>query len=371
LSAHAVTGMDEGASNLLGISRAELERRFVAMGEKPFRARQLMRWIYGRAVLQPQQMTDLALSLRARLETSASFDLPVVQARQVAADGVVKWRLDAGHGQAIETVFIPESDRGTLCVSSQVGCAMDCSFCATGRQGFNRNLSAAEIIGQVMLARQELGADGNSAVTNVVFMGMGEPLANLRTLLEAVDVLTDDLGFGLSRRRVTVSTSGLVPQLRKLAQSARVALAVSLHAPDDALRDRLVPINRRHPIAELLAACWDYVAQTNIRDVTFEYVLLEGINDSLSQAKQLAGLLRNRPAKVNLIPFNAFPGTRFGRSAPTVVDDFRQVLMDAGVMTITRKTRGDDIDAACGQLAGQVTNRVLSPLASKSQEANA
>ncbi len=360
--------MGADAANLLGVSRAELERRFVAMGEKPFRARQLMRWIYGRAVLQPSHMTDLALSLRERLETSASFDLPGILDCQRAADGVVKWKLDAGFGQAIETVFIPETDRGTLCVSSQVGCAMDCSFCATGRQGFNRNLSAAEIIGQVMLARRELGDDAGSPVTNVVFMGMGEPLANLRALLEAVDVLTDDFGFGLSRRRVTVSTSGLVPQLARLAQSASVALAVSLHAPDDALRDQLVPINRRYPIDKLLAACWDYVAQTNTRDVTFEYVMLKGVNDSLSQAKQLARLLRNRPAKVNLIPFNSFAGTSYLCSALPVIDDFRQVLMDAGVMTITRKTRGDDIDAACGQLAGKVDNRVLSPLASKPME---
>ena len=356
------------ADNLLGLSRGALERHFVAMGEQPFRARQLMKWIYGHAVLQPEAMTDLSLALRERLAGSASFALPSVRSRQDAPDGVVKWLLEAGQGQAIETVFIPEGTRGTLCVSSQVGCAMDCSFCATGAQGFNRNLDAAEIIGQVMLARRELAGERESPITNVVFMGMGEPLANFRPLVEALSVLTDNLGFNLSRRRVTVSTSGLVPQIRRLADEARVALAVSLHAPDDRLRDELVPINRRHPIGALLPACWDYVAQTNTRDITFEYVMLAGINDSLAQARQLAALLRRRPAKVNLIPFNPFPGTRYRRSSPEAIEEFRQVLLDAGVFTVTRKTRGDDIAAACGQLAGQVHNRVRSPLSLKVQE---
>lgn len=358
--------MTDAAVNLVGKSRTELERLFVAMGEKPFRARQVMRWLYTRRVLDPQAMTDLSLALRERLTTSADFRLPEVLARERAADGVIKWQLAAGHGQAVETVFIPEDSRGTLCVSSQVGCAMNCSFCATGHQGFNRNLDAGEIVGQVILAARELAAeDHQRAVTNVVFMGMGEPLANLRPLLEAVDVLTDDLAFGLSRRRVTVSTSGLVPQIRKLADSARVALAVSLHAPDDDLRNELVPINRRHPIAELLPACWEYVRKTNTKDVTFEYVMLQGVNDDLSHARKLARLLRNRPAKVNLIPFNPFPGTHYRRSSAVQVDAFRDILMRAGVMTITRRTRGDDIAAACGQLAGRVNNRVSAPLGSK------
>jgi 23S rRNA (adenine2503-C2)-methyltransferase len=279
---------------------------------------------------------------------------------------VIKWQLAAGQNQAIETVFIPEEKRGTLCISSQVGCAMNCSFCATGHQGFNRNLSAAEIVGQVLLAGRELAEEGHAqSVTNVVFMGMGEPLANLRPVLEAIDVLTDDLGFGLSRRRVTVSTSGLVPQIRRLAESARVALAVSLHAPDDELRNELVPINRRHPIAELLPACWNYVQKTNTKDVTFEYVMLSGINDDLSHARALMRLLRNRPAKVNLIPFNPFPGTDYRRSSAVQVDAFRDILMGAGIMTITRRTRGDDIAAACGQLAGRVNNRVRAPLGLK------
>jgi 23S rRNA (adenine2503-C2)-methyltransferase len=358
--------MNPLAVNLVGKPRVELERLFVAMGEKPFRARQLMRWLYGRSVLDPQGMTDLSLSLRGRLMESAQFHLPSVMECRRAADGVVKWQLAAGHGQAIETVFIPEASRGTLCVSSQVGCAMNCSFCATGHQGFNRNLDAAEIVGQVLLASRELAKEGREqTVTNVVFMGMGEPLANMRPLVEAVDVLTDDLGFGLSRRRVTVSTSGLVPQIRRLAEAARVALAVSLHAADDALRDELVPINRRYPIADLLPACWDYVQQTNTKDVTFEYVMLQGVNDDLQQARQLARLLRHRPAKVNLIPFNPFPGSDYRRSSPAQVDAFREILMNAGIVTVTRKTRGDDIAAACGQLAGRVNNRVSAPLGSK------
>jgi 23S rRNA (adenine2503-C2)-methyltransferase len=356
------------ADNLLGLSRGELERVFVDMGEKPFRARQVMRWLYGRSVLQPQEMTDLSVSLRQRLAEMDCFRLPVVGERQDASDGVIKWQLDAGFAQAIETVFIPEAERGTLCVSSQVGCAMDCSFCATGAQGFNRNLSAAEIIGQVILARQALSDGEDSPITNIVFMGMGEPLANFRQVAEAVEVLTDDLGFGLSRRRVTISTSGLVPQIRKLSERANVALAVSLHAADDALRNELVPINRLHPIAELLPACWDYVEATNTRDVTFEYVMLAGVNDSEAHARRLVKLLRGHPAKVNLIPFNPFPGTRYKRSSRRYIDDFRKHLMDNGIMTITRRTRGDDIAAACGQLAGQVNNRVRTPLGGKFNE---
>jgi len=354
--------------NLLGMPRADLERLFADMGEKPFRARQMMQWIYGRSVLRLDEMTDLSKGLRQSLGSCVEFGLPETQERQDASDGVIKWRLKAGGSQAIETVFIPEEDRGTLCVSSQVGCAMDCPFCATGRQGFNRNLSAAEIVGQVMLARQQLDAVDGPRISNVVFMGMGEPLANLRAVVKAVDILLDDLGFGLSRRRVTVSTSGLVPQLRKLGEVSNVALAVSLHAPDDALRDILVPINRRHPIAELLDACWDYSRLANLRDVTFEYVMLADVNDSIEQARELARLLVNRPAKVNLIPFNPFPGSAYSRSTQAVIDRFRQVLLDAGIITVTRKTRGDDIAAACGQLAGQVSNRISVPLGGKMQQ---
>ncbi len=355
--------------NLLGLPRRDLEAFFVGVGEKPYRARQLMKWLYGRGVLDPAQMTDLGADLRRELAARAPLRLPEILAAQESADGTVKWRLEAGGGQAIETVFIPEPGRGTLCVSSQVGCAMDCSFCATGRQGFNRNLAAADIIGQVALARRELGdPEGRSPVTNVVFMGMGEPLANFRAVVQACEVLVDDLAYKLSRRRVTISTSGLVPQIRNLAEVARVALAVSLHAPDDDLRSELVPINRRHPIAELLEACWDYVEATNTREITFEYVLLDGVNDSPAQARRLAGLLARRPAKVNLIPFNPFPGTSYRRSAPEAVEEFRRILAGADIVTVTRRTRGDDIAAACGQLAGRVDNRVRVPLGSRQQE---
>ncbi|HJP39048.1 MAG TPA: 23S rRNA (adenine(2503)-C(2))-methyltransferase RlmN [Gammaproteobacteria bacterium] len=354
--------------NLLGLPRADLEQLFTEMGEKTFRARQMMQWMYARSVLRLDDMTDLSKTLRHTLGDRVEFGLPEVQERHQAVDGVIKWQLKAGDSQAIETVFIPEEGRGTLCVSAQVGCAMDCPFCATGRQGFNRNLSAAEIVGQVMLARQELDSVAGPRISNVVFMGMGEPLANLRAVVKAVDILLDDFGFGLSRRRVTVSTSGLVPQLRKLGAASNVALAVSLHAPDDVLRDVLVPINRRHPIAELLEACWNYARTANLKDVTFEYVMLAGVNDSTEQARKLARLLVNRPAKVNLIPFNPFPGSDFARSSQAVVNQFRQILLDAGIMTVTRKTRGDDIAAACGQLAGQVSNRVCVPLGRKMQQ---
>jgi 23S rRNA (adenine2503-C2)-methyltransferase len=352
--------------NLLGMPRSELEGWFAELGEKPFRARQLMRWLYRRAERDLDAMSDLSAALRERLKGQVCFDLPPVRRRQESADGTTKWLLDVGKGQQIETVFIPEASRGTLCVSSQVGCALDCPFCATGRQGFNRNLSAAEIIGQVLLAIDDLGGSGaDSPVTNIVFMGMGEPLANFREVVRACNLLTDDLGFGLSRRRVTVSTSGLVPQIRRLAGQTNVALAISLHAASDDLRDELVPINRKHPIAELLDACWDYAEETNSKQITFEYIMLADVNDSISQAEELARLLRNRPAKVNLIPFNAVAGTPYARSATAAMDAFRDVLIRRGIVTITRRPRGDDIDAACGQLAGNLDNRVIVPLAQK------
>lgn len=361
--------MSDPSVNLLGLPRRDLERFFTEIGEKAFRARQLMKWIYSRGVLDPAQMTDLGIALRHDLAMRAAISLPAVLDTQESADGTVKWRLDAGGGQSIETVFIPEPGRGTLCVSSQVGCPMDCPFCVTGRQGFNRNLSAGEIIAQVLLARRDLGdPEGRSPITNVVFMGMGEPLANFRAVVQACDVLVDDLACKLSRRRVTVSTSGLVPQIRRLGEEAKVALAVSLHAPDDELRNTLVPINRLHPIAELLEACWQYVDMTNTREITFEYVMLAGVNDSPDHARRLATLLRRRPAKVNLIPFNAFPRAGFRRSSPEVVNEFRMILSAADVVTVTRRTRGDDIAAACGQLAGQVQNRVRSPLGGKRLE---
>jgi 23S rRNA (adenine2503-C2)-methyltransferase len=264
-------------------------------------------------------------------------------------------------------VFIPETDRGTLCISSQVGCALDCAFCSTAQQGFNRNLTTAEIVGQVWLANRELGLEpgGLRPVTNVVLMGMGEPLANFRNVVPAVRIMLDDLGFDISRRRVTLSTSGLVPQIYKLAEETNCALAVSLHAPDDALRDELVPINRKHPIAELLEACWHYIDEQNGRSITFEYVMLDGVNDQLSHARALTRLLRGKPAKLNLIPFNPFPGTRYRRSPMSVITAFRDELIQRGVLATIRRTRGDDIDAACGQLAGRVNDRVRVRLGDK------
>lgn len=360
--------MNNSTVNLLGLPQRDLERMFVDMGEKPFRARQVMQWMYGRSVFDVDRMTNLSVALRRRLADRVRISLPDVVTREDAADGVIKWSLNARGGQAVETVFIPEESRGTLCVSSQVGCAMDCPFCATGRQGFNSNLSASEIVGQMLIATRDLGP---RRISNVVFMGMGEPLANLRAVVTATDILIDDLGFGLSRRRVTVSTSGLVPQIRRLAKMSTVALAISLHAPNDTLRNELVPINRRHPISELLDACWEYAAITRSKDITFEYVMLAGINDGPEHAYELAGLLRGRPAKVNLIPFNAFPESDYRRSSPERVDKFRQVLVRAGIIAITRKTRGDEIAAACGQLAGRVQNRVRVPLGTKMNQTGA
>ena len=347
--------------NLLDMPRAQLEAWCATVGSKPFRARQLMNWIYKRGCDRFDQMSDLAKGFRAQLTEQAQITLPEILTVQRASDGTCKWLLRADSSQAFETVYIPESDRGTLCISSQVGCALDCAFCATAQQGFNRNLSTAEIVGQVWLANRELGfrPGGERIVTNVVLMGMGEPLANLRNVIPALHIFLDDFGFDLSRRRVTLSTSGLVPQIYRLAQESNVALAVSLHAPDDALRSELVPINRVHPIAELLEACWHYIDERNGRSVTFEYVMLEGINDAPSQAQALARLLRGHPAKVNLIPFNAFAGTRFCGSPESTIARFRDELLRAGVMATVRRTRGADIDAACGQLVGRVLDRTL------------
>ena len=353
--------------NLLGLTRPDLETFVAGLGSKPFRARQLMGWIYKRGVGSFENMTDLAKDFRARLAGCAQIRTPEIASVQSSSDGTRKWLLRADSSQAFEMVFIPEDDRGTLCISSQVGCALDCSFCATAQQGFNRNLTTAEIVGQVWLAKRELAefTAPERAVTNVVLMGMGEPLANFRNVVPAMRILLDDLGFDLSRRRVTLSTSGLVPQIYKLAEEINVALAVSLHAPDDALRSELVPINRKHPIAELLEACWHYIDEQNGRSVTFEYVMLDGVNDSLAQARSLARLLAGRPAKVNLIPFNPFPGTRYRRSPPPVIQQFRDELIRRGVLATVRRTRGDDIDAACGQLAGRVIDRTTVRLGNK------
>ncbi len=358
-------------TNLLGLQKADLESFVAGLGSKPFRARQLMNGLYKRGEGDIAAMTDLAKDFRAELLTRAEVKLPEVVRTQVASDGTRKWLLSGGNGQAFETVFIPEEDRGTLCISSQVGCVLDCSFCSTGQQGFNRNLTTAEIVGQVWLANRELAGSlgwkvgDDRIITNIVLMGMGEPLANFRNVIPAIRIFLDDLGFDISRRRVTLSTSGLVPQIYKLAEEVNCALAVSLHAPNDELRNELVPINRKHNIAELLEACWHYLDARCGRSVTFEYVMLDGINDQPEHARELAKLLRGKPAKLNLIPFNPFPGTQYRRSPQAAIERFRDELMQRGLIVTTRKTRGDDIDAACGQLAGQVTDRTVVRLGSK------
>jgi 23S rRNA (adenine2503-C2)-methyltransferase len=363
--------MSTGAVNLLGLPREPLQAFCAGLGSKPFRARQLMNWLYKRGCDRFELMSDLALEFRALLAERAEITLPEIVTQQQASDGTRKWLLRADQSQAFEMVYIPESDRGTLCISSQVGCALDCAFCATAQQGFNRNLSTAEIVGQVWLANRELGFKpaGDRIITNVVLMGMGEPLANYRNVVPALRIFLDDLGFDLSRRRVTLSTSGLVPQIYRLAQEINVALAVSLHAPDDELRSELVPINRLHPIAELLEACWHYIDEQNGRSVTFEYVMLDQVNDSPAQARALARLLAGHPAKVNLIPFNPYPGTRFRRSSDAAINQFRDLLLRGGVMATVRRTRGDDIDAACGQLVGRVTDRTVVRLGSRVEAA--
>ena len=366
-----MSGVASERLNLLGLPRPELEAFVAGLGSQAFRARQLMGWLYKRGEGRFEHMTDLAKAFRARLVETAEVRVPEIVAVQHSADGTRKWKLSADTAQAFEMVYIPEDHRGTLCISSQVGCALDCSFCATAQQGFNRNLSTAEIVGQVWLAQRELAADprdlpaGERSITNVVLMGMGEPLANFRNVVPALRILLDDLGFDLSRRRVTLSTSGLVPQIYRLAEQINVALAVSLHAPDDELRNELVPINRKHPINELLEACWHYNDEQNGRSVTFEYVMLAGINDSPAQARALARLLRGNPAKINLIPFNPFPGTRYRRSSSEAIVRFRDELLQRGLIATIRRTRGEDIDAACGQLAGRVIDRTTVRLGSK------
>lgn len=359
---------------LLGLDPPTLTAFFADLGEKPFHARQVSRWVHQRFVADFRAMSDLPKRLRERLAVDATIAGPNVIRDTTAADGTRKWLLDAGNGNAVEAVFIPEDGRSTLCISSQAGCALDCAFCSTGKQGFNRNLTTAEIVGQLWHANRALLSghasspwveQGRAPITNVVMMGMGEPLANYTNVVPALELFLDDNAYGLSRRRVTVSTSGLVPMIDRLARDCPVALAVSLHAPDDALRDRLVPINRTHPLAELLAACDRYLAHAPRDFVTFEYVMLDGVNDQPSHARELVAIAGSIPCKYNLIPFNPFPGTEFRTSPRERILAFQKVLLDAGVTTTIRRTRGDDIDAACGQLAGQVQDRITRRLATR------
>ncbi|HNC79663.1 MAG TPA: 23S rRNA (adenine(2503)-C(2))-methyltransferase RlmN [Rhodocyclaceae bacterium] len=345
--------------NLLDFDAAALTDWFVQQGEKPFRAKQVLRWVHRFGVTDFEQMTDVAKSLRARLAETACITPPVPVRDSVSTDGTRKWLLDVGNANAVETVFIPETNRGTLCISSQAGCALDCAFCSTGKQGFNRNLTAAEIIGQLWLANRLLGAtgDGERVISNVVMMGMGEPLANFDNVVSALRLMLDDNAYGLSRRRVTVSTSGIVPAMDRLRDACPTALAVSLHASNDALRDRLVPINQKYPLRELMAACQRYLVKAPRDFITFEYVMLDGVNDTDAHARELVTLTRDVPCKFNLIPFNPFPQSGFDRSPAPRIRRFAEILIEAGIVTTTRKTRGDDVDAACGQLAGQVQDK--------------
>ena len=353
-------------TNLLDLSLTQLAAFLAELGEKPFRAKQVSRWLHQRFVPDIDSMTDLSRALRTRLAEAADIRGPTVVSDVTAADGTRKWLLDVGSNNAVEMVYIPEDDRGTLCVSSQAGCALDCAFCSTGKQGFNRNLSTAEIVGQLWHANRALLADGSDApwvsqgrapITNVVMMGMGEPLANYDNVRSALTLFLDDNAYGLSRRRVTLSTSGLVPAIDRLRDDCPVALAVSLHAGNDELRDRLVPINRKYPLAQLLAASVRYLDRAPRDFVTFEYVMLDGVNDSIEQAREVAALVRDVPCKFNLIPWNPFPGAEFATSPRSRILAFQKTLMEAGLVTTIRKTRGEDIDAACGQLAGRVQDR--------------
>jgi 23S rRNA (adenine2503-C2)-methyltransferase len=345
--------------NLLDLDEAGLREFFASLGEKPFRAQQVMRWIYHHQAADFETMTDLSVALRQQLQEVAEIRPPEIVMEQRSSDGTVKWLMGLPGGNAVETVFIPEPGRGTLCVSSQIGCALNCTFCSTGAQGFNRNLTTAEVIGQVWQAARALGHErnGERAITNVVMMGMGEPLLNFEAVEPALKLMRDDLGFGLAARRVTVSTAGLVPGILQLRESVDVALAVSLHAPVDDLRTQLVPLNRKYPIAELMQACRSYLDGKHKRSVTFEYTLMDGINDHPEHARQLVKLLRRLPSKLNLIPFNPFPGTAYRKPAPERVARFQEIVRNGGLIATVRKTRGDDIDAACGQLVGKVNDR--------------
>lgn len=356
-----VIAPEKAKINLLDLNRQQMREFFVSLGEKPFRADQVMKWIYHYCCDDFDQMTDINKVFRGKLKALTEIRAPEVAEEQRSADGTIKWAITVG-GQQVETVYIPEKDRATLCVSSQVGCALECKFCSTAQQGFNRNLRVSEIIGQVWRAAKIIGASkvtGQRPITNVVMMGMGEPLLNLNNVVPAMEIMLDDFGFGLSKRRVTLSTSGVVPALDKLGDMIDVALAISLHAPNDTIRDEIVPVNKKYNIATFLGSVSRYISKSNANQgrVTIEYVMLDHVNDSTDNAHELAALLKDTPCKINLIPWNPFPGAPYGRSSNSRIDRFSKVLMDYGFTTIVRKTRGDDIDAACGQLAGEVIDR--------------
>jgi 23S rRNA (adenine2503-C2)-methyltransferase len=349
----------KGRINLMDLEEGRMRSFFEWLGEKPFRAQQVLKWIYHQGVTDFDAMTNLSMALREKLKEVACIEPPQILSEQVSQDGTTKWLMGFGGGNAVETVFIPETNRGTLCISSQVGCALNCTFCSTGAQGFNRNLTTGEIIGQVWLAARALGHERNGTrrITNIVLMGMGEPLANFNPVVRAISLMRNDLGFGFASKRVTLSTSGLVPQIDQLRETIDVALAVSLHAPDDETREKLVPLNRKYPIAELMRACADFVSDKHKRTVTFEYTLIDGVNDSPEHAHQLVKLLRRLPSKLNLIPFNPFPGTEYRCSPESRILEFQSIVMKGGLIATVRKTRGEDIDAACGQLVGKVLDR--------------
>jgi 23S rRNA (adenine2503-C2)-methyltransferase len=358
--------------NLLDLTYSAMRELFAELGEKPFRAQQMMKWIYQVGVSDFDQMTNLNKALRAKLIDKCEIVAPIISQQQHASDGTIKFALILDGGQEVETVWIPDGDRATLCVSSQVGCALECTFCSTAQQGFNRNLRVSEIIGQVWRVATTLGLSNDSGkrpVTNVVMMGMGEPLLNLKNVIPAMDLMMDDLAFGLSKRRVTLSTSGVVPALDLLGDSIDVALAISLHAPNDTLRNELVPVNKKYPISEFLAGVRRYLSKSkaNQGKVTVEYVMLNGINDSMEQAHELANVLKDTPSKINLIPFNPYPGSPYTCSSNSRTDRFAKVLMDYGFIVVVRRTRGDDIDAACGQLVGDVVDRTKRMLKKQSK----
>ena len=346
-------------TNLLNFDLPGLTAHFAQMGEKPFRARQVMRWMHLGGIADFTDMTDLAKSLRHKLLDNAEVKVPDLLIEQKSADGTCKWLLDVGTGNGVETVFIPEDTRGTLCISSQIGCALECMFCSTGRQGFNRNLTTAEIIGQLWWANKALGVTPKDerVISNVVMMGMGEPLANFDNVVTALSIMLDDHGYGLSRRRVTVSTSGMVPQMDRLKEIMPVALAISLHASNDQVRDKLIPLNKKYPLNQLMSACQRYLVKAPRDFITFEYIMLKEINDAPENARQLIELVKDVPCKFNLIPFNPFTNSGFQRSTNERIRIFREILQEAGFVVTVRKTRGDDIDAACGQLAGKVKDK--------------